>query len=282
MPDQEPFIIPSADPFKVEATPAKFGGVDARAKRPLDMSGKAVSLSDHLEPVRVNIATQENTVALSDAPLSQGEQVSGPQPEPKINALPVGSAPHTTSRVDSKARLPADVHRPQAVDGPVVQDALDTRHRERFDDPSRFVRTDTKVRLPSASPLQRHQALSTAPVETHGRILIPPLAADVADSHPSVLSASSPAVSSVSQPGEGVVPARPDGAQLAAALAALSAPSSLAGTPEQRRQSFNQRLTQILSDQQQIADDLSAVEQAAQLTRAQIHDPPVDGATPSD
>lgn len=282
MPDQEPFIIPSSDPFKVEATPAKFGGVDARAKRPLDMSGKAVSLSDHRESVKANAVTQENTVALPDASPSPGVQASGVRPKPMANALAVESAPHTTSMVDSKVRVPADVHRTQDGDAPVVQDALDTRHRERFDDPSRFVRTDTKVRLPSASPLQRHQAVPTAPVEIQGRILMPPLALDLADSNPSVSSASSPVVPSVLQAGEGVVPARPEGAQLAVALAVLSAPSCVAGTPEQRRQSFNQRLTQILSDQQQIADDLSAVEQAAQLTRAQIHDPPVDGPTPSD
>jgi len=59
---------------------------------------------------------------------------------------------------------------------------------------------------------------------------------------------------------------------LAAAVAALPAHAVPTGTPEQRRQAFSQRLAQIMEDHQQIGEELSAVEQAAQVTRAQILD----------
>lgn len=279
MPDQEPFIIPSSDPFKVEATPAKFGGVDARAKRPLDMSGQAVSLSDHLEPVGEAAATPPNTVLLSDASPDPGAAVWDAAPEPPLSPGPRVPLPPSGPIRDSQVLLPEGGHRTQGADGPVVQDALDTQHREQFDDPSRFLRTDTKVRLPSAEPLQRHQAVPTLPTGTPARILMPTgTPVEVAlDSHAS--RAPGRAMRPVAPAGTPAGPLRPEGAPLAGVPAA---PSTTGGTPEQRRQSFHQRLTQILSDQQQIAQELNAVEQAAQITRAQIHDPPSDEPPPSD
>jgi hypothetical protein len=280
MPDQEPVIISSTDPFKVEATPAKFGGVDARAKRPLDMSGKPVSLSDHHEPVSETPGTGQTTAVLPAGQTPCDEDGRVALPESTVATVARTSIPGDEPLADTYALLPDERARAPGEDGPVVQDTLDMRHRERFDDPSRFLRTDTKVRLPSSKPLKRHQAVSTPPGGAPARILMPPASptpAGIASGSglPTAL-APGPASPGVASTGASTALTRPDGAQLAASLAASSTPAATSGTPEQRRQSFNQRLTQILSDQQQIGEDLSAVEQAAQITRAQIHDPPID------
>jgi hypothetical protein len=282
MPDQEPFIIPSTDPFKVEATPAKFGGVDARAKRPLDLSGQAVSLSDHLEPIRETPATGREAALLPAEPSTLGAAVRVALPASMTATPSRVSVASGEPMADAHALLPDEGLRAPDLQGPVLQDSLDMRHRERFDDPSRFLRTDTKVRLPSAQPLPRHRAVPTLPSSTSGRILMPRVASSDAGIVPSASDKPNPVMQREAQTAAPPLRAQPDGTPLAAALATLSVTSMSASTPEQRRQSFNQRLNQILSDQQQIGEDLSSVEQAAQLTRAQIHDQPLDGPPQSD
>lgn len=214
MPADPPFIVPSTHPFKVEATPSKMGGVDALAKRPLDMSGQSEPLPTHRE------------------------------------SMPVEALPD-----DSWATLPPDPAGGSGVEGPVLQELIDTSHREFFDDPSRYLRTDAVVKLPDGSSTRATRSDAT-------------LARD-ATSVSQVTSPSqvSTAASRASNDRRSVRQAR--AAQQALSTASAE-PPRLRGSPEQRRDAFNQRLASILTHQQHVKDELSAVEQAVQNARARV------------
>jgi hypothetical protein len=268
MPDHEPFNIASSDPFKVVATPAKFGGVDALAKRPLDLSGQPVPLTDHLVAIDTAASAAENRVPLpsAESEVAQGSDVTVPGS--------VSSAEYRVQMPSEEAMRETHVpllptgQQAREGEGPVLQTALDADHRERFDDPSRYLRTDAKVKLPPTAPLRRSQAVPTAPGGRAAGLILTPedsaeMASDADASQAISGSASGASASASSRPGK-------PGPRVA--LAASTSPSASTGTPEQRRHAFNQRLTQILSDQQHISEELNEVEQAAQVTRAQIHD----------
>ena len=216
-----PLIISSDQPFQVQATPSKMGGVDALAKRPLDMSGKPEPLTEHLESVA------------ADAPSS-----------------------------DTWVTLPADSQDGLGGEGPVLQEQIDTSHREYFDDPSRYLRTDVVVKLPSAGS---SHAEGGGLVAGQGDAVDPPKSAQMPVADASRLTN-----------------ARSSARAKRAALRAQRTPSTIpplpSGTPQQRRDAFNQRLAGIISRQHQIHEELSAVEQAVQSTRASLEHNPEDEA----
>ena len=220
MPADPPFILPSSHPFKVEATPSKMGGVDALAKRPLDMTGKAEPLDEHRE------------------------------------AVPGDAVPS-----DTWVSLPEDADAEQAGDGPVLQEQIDTSHREYFDDPSRYLRTDAVVKLPTTGSSHSAHAASMAGHDD----------ATATEATPERMT-----LAGVEQHRN----ARQLAQQTRAARQALSMgprPSPRPkGTPQQRREAFNQRLASIISRQEHIKDELSAVEQAVQASRAKLEQDAAD------
>jgi hypothetical protein len=223
MSDEPPVIISSAEPFKVQATPSKMGGVDALAKRPLDMSGQPSTPDEHRESVPADSVSQDARVAL----------------------------PPETPAAESWVTLPVDPNDGQGGEGPVLQAQIDTSHREYFDDPSRYIRTDVKVKVTDTGGLRDDgQAVPAQPAES---------------------------VASPQPAGRSAGPARPRNTRVSAGgpRASRRAGSTEAttpvhhpGTPEQRRDQFNQRLANIMSRQQEIREELSAVEQAVQSSRA--------------
>jgi len=230
MPADPPFIVANDRPFKVEATPSKMGGVDALAKRPLDMSGKADPMAENLE------------------------------------AVPAQD-PHPGTWVT----LPPDTPEGQGGEGPLLEEQIDTTHREYFDDPSRYLRTDVMVRLPGTdAPRDEPPDLATTHQDS----------AAGGDASPASTGAPLPALS-------GVVPSR--GARATARQGRAARPGGPAqdaraprarGEPSQRRDAFNERLAGLMARQQKIHDELSAVEQAVQATRSTLeqgdpHDKPV-------
>jgi len=213
-----PFIVPSTHPFKVEATPSKMGGVDALAKRPLDMSGKADPVEEHREPV----------------------------PE---------DAPPT----DTWVSLPDGATQGLGGEGPVLQEQIDTSHREYFDDPSRYLRTDVKVRLPGADAPRDDGTASPA---AHGTALpgdAPPHSVAGPDTSRPRRARTAVSRERAARPTE-----------------SSTAPPRTIGDPRQRRDAFNERLASIMSRQQRINEELSAVEQAVQSTRTALKQDPSD------
>lgn len=214
MPADPPFIIPNARPFKVEATPSKMGGVDALAKRPLDMSGKAEPLTDHLTSVEV------------EAPPA-----------------------------DTWVTLPPDADGDPGGEGPVLQEQIDTSHREYFDDPSRYLRTDGVVKLPGTG-LARDETPTQSTVKDTPTLTDATLTTEAATSRPRVARRAKPQACKTQQAGESRADAAP--------------PVIESGDPHKRRDAFNERLANILARQQHIHEELSAVEQAVQATRATL------------
>ena len=241
MSDDPPFIVPTDQPFKVQATPSKMGGVDALAKRPLDMTGQPQAWVDQREALATDTPSTESWVTLPS-------QVPSP---------------------DNRAMLASDTIGALGGEGPVLQDQIDTSHREYFDDPSRYLRTDVVVKLPSEQATRG----ATASPET-----------DFSQAKPS--GTSTPARARRGARGSAIGTAL--GSALAGPTPHLQAASSPRATaqPPLRRDEFNQRLASILSHQQQIHQELSAVEQAVQTTLARL-DPgpaldPDTGQSPPD
>lgn len=218
MPADPPFIVPSAHPFKVEATPSKMGGVDALAKRPLDMSGQPDPMAEHL-----------------------------------------ASAPPESTHPDTWVTLPSDTPG-RGGEGPTWQEQIDTSHREYFDDPSRYLRTDAVVRVTTMDTAPGDPA---ATVAVHGVIAD----ADAASVPPNATEVVRARVAR----GE----ARKARAAQLARQSAVNRESKPSASPQQRRSAFNERLAGIMARQQQINEELSAVEQAVQATRTLLesHEP---------
>lgn len=234
MSSDPPFIVSSEQPFKVQATPSKRGGVDALAKRPLDMSGQAQQNQDHLESVPAD----------------------GVPPDTRVTLPSQGLA------ADTRVTIPLDAPGGMGGEGPVLQEQFDTSHREYFDDPSRYLRTDVVVKVPRTGSPPPAGAVVPHPQGPAGATPLDPVLPGVTPTDR--MRSRKPRKSwPASQPGS---PARAD--------APLSSPTPV-GTPKQRRDAFNQRLANIISHQQHIREELSAVEQAVQASRAAL-DPDAD------
>jgi hypothetical protein len=171
---------------------------------------------------------------------------------------------------DTWVTLPPDTSEGHGGEGPLLQEQIDTTHREYFDDPSRYLRTDVMVRLPGAdTPRDEPSGLAT----THENSAAGGNASPVSTGAPlPVLSGEAPSRR-----------ARATGRQSRAARPGGSAQEARAprarGEPSQRRDAFNERLAGLMARQQKIHDELSAVEQAVQATRSTLeqgdpHDKP--------
>jgi hypothetical protein len=223
MSDDPPVIISSTEPFKVQATTSKMGGVDALAKRPLDMSGQPSATQEHRESVPADMPPQEARLALPpESPVAQ-----------------------------SWVMVPDDTHGGLGGEGPVLQEQIDTSHREFFDDPSRYIRTNVKVKLPGMADLR-------------GDSEAVPAQSGEAD----VLSAHADGLTDVSRPRNARVSVGDKRLSRRASSTPVATRLRNSGSPEQRRDQFNQRLATIMSRQQEIREELSAVEQAVQSNRA--------------
>lgn len=270
MPDQEPLIISSPNPFKVEATPAKFGGVDALAKRPLDMSKQADSLVDHLASINPSAPLSDSSALIEGREGGDLSDSHATLPSSAGMKDTWVQLPPEAGRDDSYANLPGGDPAAAGSEGPLLQTLLDTSHREHFDDPSRYLRTDVTVKIPSAdSPRRMHAVAQAGKASLAKEPATPVTSADTPRAEPGRTSDRA-----LPEADLGTTQLLPSDqrAQLAAAVAALPAHAVPTGTPEQRRQAFSQRLAQIMEDHQQIGEELSAVEQAAQVTRAQMLD----------
>jgi hypothetical protein len=195
-----------------------MGGVDALAKRPLDMSGQPDPMAEHL-----------------------------------------ASVPPQSPHPDTWVTLPGDTPG-LGGEGPTLQEQIDTSHREYFEDPSRYLRTDVVVRV-------------TTPETARGDQAVPATVQSAAPNPAAALVP--PGVTDTSSARAARHEARKARAAQLARQSSVQRDSKASASPRQRHDAFNERLAGIMARQQQINEELSAVEQAVQATRSLLepHEP---------
>lgn len=132
----------------------------------MSASDPPIIQGDHPFKVEAVLSKTGGINALAKRPTTraQGEALS-PDHHERLPGESISDSP--------RVRLDANQPRSAADNGPTFQDQYDTRHREHFDDPSRQLRTDQRIKIPSNPQSMRlgdvqEQADATGPDHNAG------------------------------------------------------------------------------------------------------------------
>lgn len=250
---QEPLIIQSDNPFKVEATLSKSGGIDALGKRPPPLVKGEALTSEPGQPVASEGPLEDRFLALPADPADDDVKVS--VPAQGVAGDRYQSIPSEGLSTNDTVRLPPSDEDMPGVAGPLRQDLIDTSHREQFDDPSRYLNTRFRVRIPS-----------TAEAQSEGDVMLPDESVTARSTDLSATRDDASALSTPPHGSPGQVPVtvsepQPGPGSMEEPPAAVQA-GSMPDVALEKREAFNQRIQQIKSSHDKISKDLASLEKS--------------------
>lgn len=208
---------------------------------------------DHPFKVEAVLSKTGGINALSKRPkkMVKGEEIRSDHHE---------AVPSEAMSTDERVHLDQDLVDDAENDGPLLQDQLDTRHREQFVDPSRRLKTNQRVKIQSSQDTGDTRLQIPPEDKSHLTSATPLDASDEVE--PPLQSKEAPASTLMAAPLDETAPTS-DASDASDTSGATAAATAEAEAQEQRQQ-FLRRIEQIKHTNESVGKDLEALEKLTQ------------------
>ena len=216
----------------------------------MSASDPPIIQGDHPFKVEAVLSKTGGINALAKRPkkMAKGEEIRSDHHE---------AVPTEAMSTDERVHLDQDLVDDAENGGPLLQDQLDTRHREQFVDPSRRLKTNQRVKIQS-SPDTGDTSLQIPPEDKSHLTSLTPLGASDEMETPQQ-SEEAPASPVMADPLDETAPTS-DASNTSGATAAASAEAEA----QEQRQQFLRRIEQIKHTNESVGKDLEALEKLTQ------------------